>query len=153
VQTSKIAGVLCFLAVFARAAFGQSSDDDSLSAKADEIVQAEMREQKIPGASLAVMRDGKIIKAAGYGLANVELNVPVTPQRVFHTGSLAKAFTATAVMMLVEEGKIGLDEKISKYLREAPELWKEVTIRRLLTHTSWHSRLFRRRWRPEVRFP
>ena len=86
----------------------------------DEVVRAQMREQNIPGVSLAVMRDGKIIKAAGYGLANVELHVPMAPQMLLHTESLAKAFTATAVMMLVEEGKIGLDDKIAKYLPEAP---------------------------------
>jgi CubicO group peptidase (beta-lactamase class C family) len=60
----------------------------------------------------------------------------MAPQMLLHTESLAKAFTATAVMMLVEEGKIGLDDKIAKYLPEAPSLWNEVTIRRLLTHTS-----------------
>jgi CubicO group peptidase (beta-lactamase class C family) len=56
-------------------------------------------------------------------------NVPMAPQMLLHTESLAKAFTATAVMMLVEEGKIGLDDKIGKYLPEAPALWNEVTIR------------------------
>jgi CubicO group peptidase (beta-lactamase class C family) len=60
----------------------------------------------------------------------------VTPQMLFHPESLAKAFTATAVMMLVEEGRIGLDDKVSKYLIEAPPAWNEVMIRRLLTHTS-----------------
>jgi CubicO group peptidase (beta-lactamase class C family) len=82
------------------------------------------------------MRDGKVIKATGYGLANLELKVPVAPEMVFHSGSLGKAFTATAVMMLVEEGKIGLDDRISKYLPEAPPAWDKVTIRHLLTHTS-----------------
>jgi len=118
------------------AAVYAQSNDDVLSARVDEAVRAQMQEQNIPGVSLAVMRDGKIIKAMGYGLANVELNVPVEPHMVFHSGSLAKAFTATAVMMLVEEGKIGLDDKISKYLPESPAKWNEVTIRRLLTHTS-----------------
>src|SRR5450432_2517280 len=112
------------------------SNDDVLSARVDDAVRAQMQEQNIPGVSLAVMRDGKIIKTTGYGLANVELNVPMAPQMVFHSGSLAKAFTATAVMMLVEEGKIGLDDKISKYLPDAPTQWNEVTIRRLLSHTS-----------------
>jgi CubicO group peptidase (beta-lactamase class C family) len=112
------------------------SNDDVLSARVDDAVRAQMQEQNIPGVSLAVMRDGKIIKATGYGLANVKLNVPMAPQMVFHSGSLAKAFTATAVMMLVEEGKIGLDDKISRYLPEAPAAWNAITIRRLLTHTS-----------------
>ena len=128
--------IACILAGLAGSAFAQSAADDALSAQVDEVVRAQMREQNIPGVSLAVMRDGKIIKAAGYGLANVELNVPMAPQMLLHTESLAKAFTATAVMMLVEEGKIGLDDKIAKYLPEAPSIWNEVTIRRLLTHTS-----------------
>jgi CubicO group peptidase (beta-lactamase class C family) len=128
------------LAVFITLGFAGTamaeSESDAQSAKVDEVVRAQMREQKIPGVALAIMRDGKIIKATGYGLASVELNVPLKPEMVFHTGSIAKAFTATAVMMLVEEGKVGLDDKIGKYLAEAPAAWNEVTVRRLLTHTS-----------------
>jgi CubicO group peptidase (beta-lactamase class C family) len=117
-------------------AWAQATGDDALSAQVDEVVRAQMREQGIPGVSLAVMRNGKIIKASGYGLANLELSVPVAPEMVFHSGSLAKAFTATAVMMLVEQGKVGLDDRIAKYVKEAPAAWDEVTIRRLLSHTS-----------------
>lgn len=114
----------------------QSRSDDPLSLKVDEAVTGLMREQKIPGDSLAVVRDGKVVKATGYGLANVELNVPVTPQSIFQSGSVGKQFTATAVMMLVEEGKVGLDDSITKYFPEAPQAWKAVTIRHVLTHTS-----------------
>lgn len=128
--------IACLLAAMAGAARARPSSDDTLSAQVDEIVRAQMREQGIPGVSLAVMRDGTIVKASGYGLANTELGVPVTPDMVFHSGSLAKAFTATAVMMLVEEGKVGLDDRLSKYFPESPAAWKAVTIRRLLTHTS-----------------
>ena len=135
-KTPNLVLTSCVLFALAAVSVAQSPDNDALSARVDELVRAQMREQNIPGVSLAVMRDGKIIKATGYGLANVELNVPVTPQMVFNAGSLAKAFTATAVMMLVEEGKVGLDDKISKYLPEAPASWNEITIRRLLTHTS-----------------
>jgi CubicO group peptidase (beta-lactamase class C family) len=110
--------------------------DDSASQKVDEYVTAEMQREKIPGLSLGLMRDGKIIKVKGYGLANVELNVPVKPETIFQTGSVGKQFTATAVMMLVEEGKIGLDDKISKYFSEAPPAWKDITVRTLLNHTS-----------------
>jgi CubicO group peptidase (beta-lactamase class C family) len=132
----KLSLFACVFAGLAGIAVGKPERDDAASAKVDEVVRSQMEEQKIPGVSLAVMRDGKIIKATGYGLASIELNVPVAPDMLFHSGSLAKAFTATAVMMLVEEGKIGLDDKISKYLPEAPPSWNEVTIRRLLTHTS-----------------
>jgi CubicO group peptidase (beta-lactamase class C family) len=131
----KSIAILWVVLVLGAAVYAQSNDD-VLSARVDDAVRAQMREQNIPGVSLAVVRDGKIIKATGYGFANVELNVPVTPQMLFHPESIAKGFTATAVMMLVEEGKIGLDDRVSKYLPEAPPAWNEVTIRRLLTHTS-----------------
>ena len=111
----------------------------AISAKADatdEYVRAQMRERHIPGAAIAVIKDGKFIKAEGYGLANVELNVPATRETVFEIGSVSKQITAAAIMLLVEEGKVNLDEKISKYLPSAPETWKNVTVRNLLTHTS-----------------
>ena len=109
---------------------------DAQSAKVDAAVEAQRKAQKIPGVSLAVCRDGKIVKASGYGLANVELDVPVTPETIFQTGSVGKQFTSMAVIMLVEEGKIGLDDRLTKYIPESPAAWKEVTIRQLLTHTS-----------------
>ena len=73
-----------------------------------------MIEQHIPGVSLAVMRDGKIIKAAAYGFANLALKVPLTAKMLLKSGSLVKQFTATSVMVLVEDGKVGLDDEISK---------------------------------------
>jgi CubicO group peptidase (beta-lactamase class C family) len=105
-------------------------------AAVDAFLKAEMQEQKIPGVSLAVVRDGKPLIVKGYGFANVEHQVPVKPETIFQSGSVGKQFTAMAVMMLVEEGKIGLDEKISKYLGEVPEAWANVTVRHLLTHTG-----------------
>jgi CubicO group peptidase (beta-lactamase class C family) len=109
---------------------------DALAPKVDKYVTAEMQREKIPGLSLGIMRDGKLIYAHGYGLANIELDVPVKPDTIFQTGSVGKQFTATAVMMLVEEGKISLDDKISKYFLDAPASWKEITVRNLLNHTS-----------------
>jgi CubicO group peptidase (beta-lactamase class C family) len=110
--------------------------DDLLSAKVDEAVTHLRQKQKIPGTNLAVVRDGKIIKVASYGLASVELNVPVKPETIFPAASLTKQFTATAVMLLVEEGKVGLDDSITKYFPEAPATWKPITIRHLLSHGS-----------------
>ena len=114
----------------------QSPGYDRLSPRVDSVVTAELRAQKIPGLSLGVMRRGKIVKAKGYGLASVELSVPVTPRSLFQTGSVGKQFTATAVMMLVEAGKIGLDDRIVQWFPEAPVAWREITVRHLLTHTS-----------------
>jgi D-alanyl-D-alanine carboxypeptidase len=105
-------------------------------AAVDAFIKAEMEKQKIPGVSLAVVRDGKPLIVKGYGFANVEHQVPVKPETIFQSGSVGKQFTAMAVMMLVEEGKIGLDDKISKYLGEVPEAWANVTVRHLLTHTG-----------------
>jgi CubicO group peptidase (beta-lactamase class C family) len=102
----------------------------------DRVVQDIMRQYKIPGIALAVMRDGTLVRAQGYGLANVELNVPARPETIFQSGSMGKQFTATATMMLVEEGKIGLEDKITKYFPDSPSSWNDITVRRLLTHTS-----------------
>jgi CubicO group peptidase (beta-lactamase class C family) len=113
-----------------------SAGQDSTAARVDAVVTGEQRAQKIPGISLAVCRDGALITSSGYGLANVELDVPVTPETIFQTGSVGKQFTSMAIMMLVEERKIGLDDKISKYIRESPQAWHAVTVRNLLTHTS-----------------
>lgn len=113
-----------------------STAQDPVVSKIDEFITAEMRKQKIPGVSLAVVKDGKPLLVKGYGLANLEHQVPVKPETVFQSGSVGKQFTATAVMMLVEEGKINLDEKIGKYLGEVPESWTNITVRHLLSHTA-----------------
>ncbi len=102
----------------------------------DRTVRAEMDRQHIPGLALLVARAGQTVRAQGYGLANVELKVPVTPETLFQSGSIGKQFTATAVMLLVERGKIGLDDPLSKYFPAGPAWWKQVTIRELLSHTA-----------------
>jgi CubicO group peptidase (beta-lactamase class C family) len=102
----------------------------------DTYVNAEMQKRKIPGLALLVIRDGKVVKAQGYGLSNVELEVPVKPETIFQSGSMGKQFTATAVMMLVEEGKLSLDDRLTKFFPDGPSAWKNVTIRHLLSHTG-----------------
>ncbi len=101
-----------------------------------EYVRAEMQRQYIPGLSLLVIQDSKIVLAEGFGLSNVELQVPVKEETVFQSGSVGKQFTATALMMLVEKGKLGLDDPLTKYFADAPISWKEVTVRELLSHTA-----------------
>jgi D-alanyl-D-alanine carboxypeptidase len=103
--------------------------------RVDAYINNEMKQQRIPGLSLAVLKEGRIVVAKGYGLANVELQAPVTRETIFQSGSVGKQFTATAVMMLVEDGKLALDDKISKYL-DTPESWKNITVRHLLSHTA-----------------
>ncbi len=102
----------------------------------DRYVNYTMKRFHVPGLALAVVKDGQVILAKGYGRASLELDVPATPQTVFEIGSITKQFTATAIMMLVEEGKVKLDEKITAYLSGLPEAWANVTVRHLLTHTS-----------------
>lgn len=102
----------------------------------DAYILCEMQHEKIPGLSIAVVKDGKIVKTKGYGLANVELNVPTKPETIYQSGSLGKQFTATLVMILVEKGLMNLDDKISLYIKDAPKRWKDISIRNLLTHTS-----------------
>src|SRR6266511_6475227 len=109
---------------------------DDISSKVDRYIKDEMQKQQIPGLSLAVIKAGKIILAKGYGFSNVEHQVPVKPETMFQSGSVGKQFTATAVMMLVEEGKLSLDDKISKYFVDAPAGWQNMTVRHLLTHTA-----------------
>ncbi len=102
----------------------------------DDYIKSEMRKRQIPGLALAVVKNGKVVKVKGYGFANVELDVPVTPDTAFRLGGLSDPFAAIAIMLLVEEGKVGLDDKISKYLPEAPDAWSDITVQHLLTHTA-----------------
>jgi len=113
-----------------------SSADRAAATSVDRVIRQQMSENKIPGVSLAVLRNGKIILLKSYGLANVEHQVPVTPATVFQSGSIGKQFTAAAVMILAQENRISLDDKISKYFPDAPLAWKDITVWHLLTHTS-----------------
>ena len=109
------------------------------STPADEVtrvVRAEMANQQIPGLALLVARNGVPMRSEGYGLANVELKVPVKPETIFQSGSIGKQFTALSVLMLADAGKIGLDDPIAKYFASAPSWWKDVTVRELLSHTA-----------------
>jgi uncharacterized protein (TIGR03435 family) len=105
-------------------------------ASIDSYVGSQMKKDRVPGLAVGVYRRGEILLAKGYGLANVELNVPVTPQTIFQSGSVGKQFASAAVMMLVEQGKIHLDESIVKYFPGAPDWWKPILVQNLLSHTS-----------------
>ncbi len=120
--------------ILAGAACGQTSDSSSDAVA--QYVKAEMARQHIPGVSLLVSRNGAIVRAEGFGFSNVELQVPVKPETLFQSGSVGKQFTATAVMMLVEDDKVRLDDSITKYFPDAPATWKPVTVRHLLSHTG-----------------
>lgn len=102
----------------------------------DAIVEKHLQATSTPGCSVAVVRDGKVLFAKGYGLANVEAPAPATADTVYRIGSVTKQFTATLVMQLVQAGKVKLDEPIVTYLPDLPSAYKPVTVRQLLNHTS-----------------
>ena len=106
------------------------------SDRIDTAVEAEREKQRIPGVAVAVVRGNETVKLQGYGLANVEHRVPVTPETIFQSGSVGKQFTAVAVMLQVEAGKLALDDPITRFFPGAPAAWERITVRHLLTHTS-----------------
>src|SRR5437588_239881 len=97
---------------------------------------SDIGEHRIPGISLAVILTNQTVKTATYGLANVELNVPVKRETVFEIGSLTKQFTAACILLLAQEGRLSVDDKLSQYLTNTPPTWRDITLRHLLTHTS-----------------
>jgi CubicO group peptidase (beta-lactamase class C family) len=102
----------------------------------DHYVDAEMKRERVPGIAVGIYNHGQILLAKGYGLADIELNAPVKAETVFQSGSVGKQFAAAAIMMLVEEGKIGLDDSIVKYFPNAPKSWQAIRVKNLLSHTS-----------------
>lgn len=103
--------------------------------RVDQLFAAWDREST-PGAAIAVTRDGAIVQARGYGLANLEYDVPITPSTVFHVASVSKQFTAFAIAVLADRGQLSLDDDIRTYLPEVPDFGTTITIRHLIHHTS-----------------
>ncbi|UGQ46292.1 serine hydrolase domain-containing protein [Massilia endophytica] len=102
----------------------------------DSYLKSEMARNHIPGAAVAVLKDGKLVKLAAYGVADLENNVPVSLNSAFQLASTTKLFTSTLLMQLVGEGKIELDAPVSRYIPDTPEGWKNMTVRQLAGHTS-----------------
>jgi CubicO group peptidase (beta-lactamase class C family) len=102
----------------------------------DRFLRAELARQRIPGMSVAVLRGDSVLLARGYGLANLEHRVPATDSTLYTVGSLTKPFTAAAILLLSQQGRLRLDDPISRYLPEGAAVWSGVTIRHLLTHTG-----------------
>jgi D-alanyl-D-alanine carboxypeptidase len=114
-------------------------------AAVDQLVERYRVGRKIPGIAVAVVRNGRVIKAQGYGTADLELGTPVTPAFRFGLGSISKQFTATAIMQLAEAGRLTVDDPVAKYVDSLPAHWSRLTLRQLLTHTSG---LPEERWLP-----
>lgn len=125
----KLALIYPFILLFVMKGFAQKDPIDT-------FIEQQMKQQKITGLSLGIIRNGKIYKTKGYGYANLEYNVPVTNNTVFKLASVSKQMVATGIMILVQEGKLKLTDPITKYFKEAPEFWNSITIRHLLNHSS-----------------
>jgi CubicO group peptidase (beta-lactamase class C family) len=128
--------ILCATGSFAQNFTAASPLDLQRLKSIDSFIETEMARQRVPGLALGIYSRGQILLAKGYGQANVELGVPVKPQTIFQSGSVGKQFVSAAIMMLVEEGKLSLDDSITKYFSEAPVAWKPILIKNLLSHTS-----------------
>lgn len=102
----------------------------------DIIVRNMMEQQKIVGLSLAVIKNGQPVVNKGYGLASVELNVPVTSETVIRLGSVSKQFFTTAIMKLMQDGKLSIEDSVHKFFPDAPEAWRPIKIKNLMSHTS-----------------
>lgn len=102
----------------------------------DIIVQHMMKEQKIVGLSLAVIKNGEPVVNKGYGLANVELNVNVNAETVIRLGSVSKQFFPVAIMKLAEEGKLTIEDYVHKFFPDAPETWRPIQLKHLMSHSS-----------------
>jgi D-alanyl-D-alanine carboxypeptidase len=102
----------------------------------DEYVQKTIQDHQIVGLALAVVRNGRVVKATGYGLANLETATPATADTVFKIGSISKQFIAAAILLLASEGKLSLADHVDRFLDDAPDSWRAITLENLLTHTS-----------------
>lgn len=126
---------LVALAPAARAADGPGPSDAEIARDVDAILSAKFTPGQ-PGVAAIVVKNGKVVYRKAYGLANLELQTPMRPEMVFEIGSVTKQFTSAAIMLLVEQGKIGLGDDIRKYLPEFPDKGSTITVENLLTHTS-----------------
>lgn len=111
------------------------SNKNSLEAKVNKLF-SEWDKPDSPGLALAVVKDGSVVYKQGYGLANLEYNIPITPSTIFHAASVSKQFTAFAVVLLAQQGKLSLDDDIRKHLSEVPDFGKTIRIRHLIHHIS-----------------
>lgn len=132
VLTCAVCLMVFWLVVALQGVVPASTDFDDI----DEFVSAEMAKSHVPGLSMAVVKDGHVAKAAGYGLANPADRIPVRPGTVFKIGSVSKQFIAAGIMLLSQEGRLSVDETISRFLPDSPPAWHRITLRHLLTHTS-----------------
>ncbi len=115
---------------------GAAQPSASILPEANAYLKTEMRNRGIPGLAVAVVRDGQIVATQTYGLADLELNVPVTLDTVFPIASLDKQLTSSGIMLLAQDGKVHLDDEIGQYFVDPPPTWKGIRVEHLLSHAS-----------------
>jgi CubicO group peptidase (beta-lactamase class C family) len=129
-------GLMACVMIFSMLAVAtESRAQDKKTAAVDEVF-SDLTKAGSPGCALGVYRDGEIVYSKGYGLANLEENVAITPQSVFDIGSTSKQFTAASILLLEKQGKLSINDDIRKYLPELPDYGQKITILQLLNHTS-----------------
>jgi CubicO group peptidase (beta-lactamase class C family) len=102
----------------------------------DGAIVAEMQRQNVPGAAIGVVRDGKVVRVSGFGIANLEHNIPVTPGTLFQTGSTGKQFAALSILMLEKDGKLSVEDPLSKFFPDTPKSWADIRLKHLMSHSS-----------------
>ena len=107
----------------------------NVKAQVDKVFE-KLDKSDSPGCALGVYRDGQIIYKHGYGMANLNDDVPITPATVFHVASMSKQFTAASIVLLAQQGKLSLDDDVRKYIPDLPDFGERITIRHLVHHTS-----------------
>lgn len=115
---------------------GQAGSSLPANPQIDQAVQAVVKKFNLPGASVVVIKDQQIIYAKGYGYADLGARTPARPEDRFEIGSISKQFVAAAALLLVEDGKLSLDDKVVKYFSGLPATWQGTTVRQLINHTS-----------------
>jgi D-alanyl-D-alanine carboxypeptidase len=128
--------VIVWLAVWLASASGLAADDPDLGRFVEAIGTQAVEGDRAVGLSIAVARGDDLLFAKGFGLANVELQVPARAETVYRIGSITKEFTAAAILILVEDGKVALDDSLTRLLPDYPKQGESITIRHLLQHTS-----------------
>lgn len=132
---NRSARLLAALLLMAATCAAQTTSNEGLAVRVDQFLNDLVKQNRFSG-SILIARDGHVLMRKGYGMANYEMDVPNTPQTKFRVGSMTKQFTAVAVMMLQERGKLSVQDSICKYVSECPAAWQPVQIHHLMTHTS-----------------
>ena len=131
VRASVVMGTILLAATVLQ---GQSLSPE-MAAKVDKVFEKWNRTDS-PGCALGIYKDGQIVYKHGYGMANLNDDVPITPATVFHVASMSKQFTAASILLLAQQGKLSLDDDVHKYIPELPDFGEHITLRHLMHHTS-----------------